>query len=72
VAHLAAILGKPTIMLIARRDWWRWGNSGSTTPWYPTMTIIRQALPYSWAAEIKQASALIGQAARERSASQAA
>ena len=72
VAHLAALMGKPTIMLIARRDWWRWGNSGTKTAWYPTMHIIRQARPYSWAAETEQASALIGQAARERSESQAA
>lgn len=68
VAHLAAALNKPTIMLLARRDWWRWGNSAAKTPWYPTMTIVRQARPFCWEAEIKQVSALIGQAAQERSA----
>lgn len=73
VAHLAAAMGKPTIMLLARRDWWRWGNEGPTTPWYPTMTIIRQARPFCWEQEVRQVSALIGQAAQERSAlSQAA
>ena len=66
VAHLAAILGKPTIMLLARRDWWRWGNAGSTTPWYPTMTIIRQKRPFYWEDEIKTASALVAQAAEVR------
>jgi tetratricopeptide (TPR) repeat protein len=68
VAHLAAILEKPTIMLIARRDWWRWGNSGTGTFWYPTMTIIRQETPFSWSREIEQVSALVGKAAREHRA----
>ena len=64
VAHLAAILKKPTITFLARRDWWRWGNEGSTTPWYPTMHIIRQEKPFSWAKEVAKASAIIGAAAR--------
>lgn len=72
VAHLAAILKKPTIMLLARRDWWRWGNMGDKTRWYPTMTIIRQQTPFSWDREVQQVSALLGQAARERCANLAA
>ena len=72
VAHLAAILDKPVIMLLARRDWWRWGNEGETTPWYPTMTIIRQQVPFSWAAELKRVSAILGHAALARRAKAAA
>jgi hypothetical protein len=68
VAHLSGILKKPTIMLLARRDWWRWGNAGETTPWYPTMTIVRQETPFSWAKELAKVSTLIGDAARERCA----
>lgn len=72
VAHLAAILGRNTVMLLARRDWWRWGNEGLKTPWYPTMTVIRQAKPHAWAAEIQQASVIIGHAARAHCANLAA
>jgi hypothetical protein len=72
VAHLAAAMGKKTIMLLARRDWWRWGNDGDKTPWYPSMTIVRQEAPFSWAKEIKKTSAIIGQAVQDRCASLAA
>ena len=72
VAHLAAILRKPTYMFLARRDWWRWGNEGQKTFWYPTMTIIRQKQPYSWASEVQQVSAILGQAAQARCATRSA
>lgn len=72
VAHLAAILGKPMVMLLARRDWWRWGNEGTTTPWYPTMTIVRQKVPFAWGEEVRQVSTILGNAARARSAKAAA
>lgn len=68
VAHLAGLLGKPTIMFLARRDWWRWGNSGDTTFWYPSMTIIRQETPFSWQAEVKKASSILEKAAQDRCA----
>lgn len=68
VAHLASALNKPTIMFLARRDWWRWGNSGDKTPWYPSMTIIRQQRPFHWDSEIQRVSAIIGQAAQDRCA----
>lgn len=66
VAHLAASMNIPTIMFLARRDWWRWGNEGNTTPWYPSMTIIRQKIPFKWENEIKQAYAILETAAKNR------
>lgn len=66
VAHLAATMGIPTVMFLARRDWWRWGNSGETTPWYPAMTIIRQEVPYKWEKEIERAYAILDNAAKNR------
>lgn len=66
VAHLASSMGVPTIMFLARRDWWRWGNEGSSTLWYPSMTIIRQEIPFKWEKEIDQAYAILEKAARER------
>ena len=58
VAHLSAALGRQTwVMLHADCDW-RWPACGSTTPWYPTMRLFRQAVLGDWysvAAEIRAA-----------------
>jgi hypothetical protein len=37
---------------------WRWGRSGSTTPWYPSTRIFRQSRLGDWSdvlAEVAQA-----------------
>jgi hypothetical protein len=47
VAHLAGSLGAPTFLLLQRAAVWRWGLKG-TTPWYPSMRIIRQSHPGDW------------------------
>lgn len=48
VAHMAGSLGVPTIMLLPVGADWRWGTSGSKTPWYRNMTIIRAEKPLIW------------------------
>lgn len=54
VAHLAGALGTP-VWLINRFDsCWRWGQTGSTTPWYPSMRIYRQPLAGDWASVLQQ------------------
>lgn len=47
VIHLAAAMGKPTVMLSRKDACWRWGK-GSETPWYPTMKILRQEETGDW------------------------
>lgn len=54
VAHLSAALGKPTWMLSRRGGCWRWGNSGESTFWYPSMRIFRQERMNEWASVIKK------------------
>jgi len=41
VAHLAAAMGKPTYVLLSGASDWKFGMSGETTPWYPTMKLVR-------------------------------
>jgi ADP-heptose:LPS heptosyltransferase len=50
VAHLAGALGRPIWMLNRTDTDWRWGVSGETTPWYPTMRLFRQTTSGDWAA----------------------
>ncbi|MBF0107767.1 MAG: tetratricopeptide repeat protein [Magnetococcales bacterium] len=48
-AHLAGAMGKPVWILIPHASEWRWLDSGTTAPWYPSATLYRQTQPDSWA-----------------------
>jgi hypothetical protein len=48
LAHLSGALGRPTWILLSHRPDWRWGESGTETPWYPCATLVRQAEPGDW------------------------
>jgi hypothetical protein len=58
VAHLAGSLGVPTYVLLPIAATWRWGL-GVSTPWYPTMRLIRQERTGDWAAPINEVSRLL-------------
>lgn len=48
-AHLAAALGKPTMILLAHHTpLWYWHLDSMTSPWYPTVTLLRQPAPGEW------------------------
>ena len=47
-AHLAASLGRPTWLLLKHDADWRWGAQQDTTPWYPSMRLLRQPGPGDW------------------------
>jgi hypothetical protein len=51
VAHLAGSIGVRTILLLSCGADARWGI-GYTTPWYPSISIIRQSVPSDWKAPI--------------------
>jgi len=53
IAHLAGALGKKTYLLLPFHAHWRWGSDGTCSPWYPTITIIRQVEPCNWQSSIK-------------------
>lgn len=52
LAHLAGAMGKKVWLLNRYASCWRWGQSGESTPWYPTMRIFRQPSPGDWAPAI--------------------
>jgi tetratricopeptide (TPR) repeat protein len=49
VAHLAGALGVPVWTALPMASDWRWLAQRTDTPWYPTMTLFRQAKRGDWA-----------------------
>ena len=48
VAHLTSALRKPLWNLLCHVSYWVYGQSGETTPWYPSMRLIRQPVAGDW------------------------
>jgi Tfp pilus assembly protein PilF len=61
VTHLAGALGVPTVTMLKKVPDWRWLGEGSATPWYPNMTLVRQAEFGDWLTTVERAT----EAARE-------
>jgi len=53
VAHLAAAMGRPTIVLLPFQPDWRW-TLDRQSPWYPAAQLFRQARPGDWNAVISR------------------
>ncbi|MBM1220536.1 glycosyltransferase family protein [Ponticoccus sp. SC2-23] len=47
-AHLAGSLGVPVWTLLHWDPFWLWTHTGNRTPWYPSMTLMRQQSPHDW------------------------
>ncbi|ARU57150.1 hypothetical protein OLMES_3107 [Oleiphilus messinensis] len=52
--HIAGALGKPVWLLTPTRPMWHWFDSGTDSPWYPTIEIFRQVTPLNWTPVLKQ------------------
>jgi hypothetical protein len=48
IIHLAGILGVSSILLLNFNSDWRWFDSYKTTPWYPSVKIIKQKKFNNW------------------------
>lgn len=55
IVHLAASLGKPVWNLLPHESFWQYGTTGSSTPWYPTMRLLRQPLRGDWHSVVEDA-----------------
>lgn len=61
-AHLAGALGRPVATLVARRNDFRWGRPPTvTSPWYPSLVLIRQQEDGAWERELTLAARRLGQ-----------
>jgi hypothetical protein len=48
-------MGKPVTLLVPFTPDWRWGASGETTRWYPSMRLARQSRLGDWEAPLAEA-----------------
>jgi tetratricopeptide (TPR) repeat protein len=48
VAHLAASMKKPVMLILPFCPDWRWQSEGDASPWYPTIRIYRQSNKNYW------------------------
>lgn len=47
-AHLTGALGRPGCVLVPANPNWRYGATGDTMPWYPSLHLARQHRPGDW------------------------
>lgn len=66
VAHLAGSMGVPILNLLQFKPYWIYGMSGDSTPWYPTMRLIRQQSPGDWDGVFREVIRLVGKWAEVR------
>lgn len=48
LAHLAGALGQRVLVMLPFSPEWRYLRTGSTWPWYPSATLLRQKAPGVW------------------------
>jgi len=48
VAHLAGAIGTPTLLCTPFVPDYRWGLGASDTPWYRSITVLRQPTLFAW------------------------
>lgn len=48
IAHMAGAMGIPALLLLPSCPDWRWGQTGESTPWYPTLRLYRQTHLGNW------------------------
>ena len=60
-AHVAGALGLRCLVLVppAHGLHWYWGAEGATTPWYPSLTLVRRSLGAAWDEQVANAADIL-------------
>ncbi len=60
-AHVAGALGLKALVLVPPTHGlhWYWGVDGATTPWYPTLALVRRALGAPWDEQVGEAAGIV-------------
>jgi len=48
IVHLTGALGRPVWVLAPKNPEWRYGNTGTAMPWYPSARVFRQERERDW------------------------
>jgi ADP-heptose:LPS heptosyltransferase len=48
IVHLAGALGRRALVMVPYAAEWRYGATGETMPWYPSVRLLRQRAPGAW------------------------
>jgi len=64
IAHLAGAMGRPVWTFIQYAPDWRWMLGRESSPWYPSMRLLRQTVPGDWSGPIAQAASELAPLAR--------
>jgi hypothetical protein len=60
LAHLAGVMGLPTLLVLPCRADPLWGGvEGVTTPWYPSVRLVRQRDPRGWSEAVMAVAELL-------------
>ncbi len=61
LAHFAGALGRPAWTLLSHTPDWRWGLTGVSCPWYPTLRLFRQPRWGDWDFVVQQVKAALAE-----------
>jgi hypothetical protein len=59
MVHLAGALGKRVLLLDRYDSCWRWLSGRDDSPWYPSLTILRQPTTGDWQPVVARAAELL-------------
>jgi len=59
VAHLAGAMGVPTMIIVPVVPYYLWTLPGTSTPYYDSVTLLRQTDPDDWLAPFKQLAEMV-------------
>ena len=59
IAHLAGAMGVPTMIIVPIVPYYLWTFPGITTPYYNSVTLLRQTDPDDWLAPFKQLAEMV-------------